>query len=224
MKCLPASKLPQANGVAVHDWHAEILALRAFNYFVLQECQRLAAAGDERITSSEFLRRRTSSGVSSPSSSSFWHSQPFTWREDVTLHMYCSEAPCKIHPSPIKLFSPNLLTPNSRRRRKHGTNNGLPTRRLALDHPLAQSHHTATNPSKPRRSLLTSITSHSNSNGNPNPNPPRQRLLLPAGHSPSKTQQRRRPALALKVLLGQDRPEAMHLPAMLARLPSRLPP
>ncbi|KAK0737548.1 adenosine deaminase/editase [Apiosordaria backusii] len=80
MKCLPASKLPQANGVAIHDWHAEVLALRAFNCFLLDECKRLA---QDSTFESDFLCRSSSS-----------HLPPFTWRPDVSLHMYCSEAPC----------------------------------------------------------------------------------------------------------------------------------
>ncbi|KAK4136990.1 hypothetical protein BT67DRAFT_374898 [Trichocladium antarcticum] len=94
MKCLPASKLPYANGVALHDWHAEVLALRAFNRFVLDECRRLA---QDRTAGSDFLRRRTHeelSALSSNSHSPFWSGQSFAWREDRTLHMYCSEAPC----------------------------------------------------------------------------------------------------------------------------------
>ncbi|KXX79269.1 tRNA-specific adenosine deaminase 1 [Madurella mycetomatis] len=92
MKCLPASKLSQANGVALHDWHAEVLAIRAFNRLVLDECRRLA---QDSTTQSEFLRRRTDAELSSPSSGDgSWHAQPFAWREDLTLHMYCSEAPC----------------------------------------------------------------------------------------------------------------------------------
>ncbi|KAK3336674.1 adenosine deaminase/editase [Cercophora scortea] len=94
MKCLPALKLPQTNGVAIHDWHAEILALRTFNYFVLEECRRLALSGE---TSSAFLRRRTADEIAaSPISENqnLWHGQPFAWRQDMKLHMYCSEAPC----------------------------------------------------------------------------------------------------------------------------------
>ncbi|KAK2075257.1 hypothetical protein P8C59_009399 [Phyllachora maydis] len=41
MKCLPAVKLPLAQGVTLHDWHAEVLAIRAFNYFVLEECMSI---------------------------------------------------------------------------------------------------------------------------------------------------------------------------------------
>lgn len=84
MKCLPASKLPEANGIAIHDWHAEILAIRAFNVFLLEECRRLSR-GEE----SEYLLQR-------PSTSG--QSQPFIWNPEFTLHMYCSEAPCKSHP------------------------------------------------------------------------------------------------------------------------------
>ncbi|KAK3298529.1 adenosine deaminase/editase [Chaetomium fimeti] len=90
MKCLPASKLPQANGVALHDWHAEILAIRAFNRFILDECRRLV---EDSSAESEFLRRRTQDELPI-TSDECWHRQPFAWREDLTLHMYCSEAPC----------------------------------------------------------------------------------------------------------------------------------
>ncbi|KAK4236783.1 adenosine deaminase/editase [Achaetomium macrosporum] len=93
MKCLPASKLTQANGVALHDWHAEVLTLRAFNRFLLDECRHLA---QDSTAQSDFLRRRMRAERSarSDSTSPLWHSQPFAWREDLTIHMYCSEAPC----------------------------------------------------------------------------------------------------------------------------------
>ncbi|KAK4192496.1 putative tRNA-specific adenosine deaminase [Podospora australis] len=81
MKCLPASKLSQANGVAIHDWHAEVLALRCFNRFLLDECNRLAQDSNAQ---SEFIIRNSSQK----------QFPPFTWRREVTLHMYCSEAPC----------------------------------------------------------------------------------------------------------------------------------
>ncbi|KAK4250917.1 adenosine deaminase/editase [Corynascus novoguineensis] len=90
MKCLPASKLPQANGVALHDWHAEILAIRSFNRFILDECSRLAR---DESSESDFLRRRTQEELT-PVSNKPWCRQPFAWREELTLHMYCSEAPC----------------------------------------------------------------------------------------------------------------------------------
>ncbi|KAK0613060.1 adenosine deaminase/editase [Bombardia bombarda] len=106
MKCLPASKLPKANGVALHDWHAEVLAVRAFNHFILEECRRLIITpgydGDDEVRS-DFLRRRTDAEITlqqqhqhhtENAKAHSWHGQAFAWREDVTLHMYCSEAPC----------------------------------------------------------------------------------------------------------------------------------
>ncbi|PWY72418.1 hypothetical protein BO70DRAFT_431791 [Aspergillus heteromorphus CBS 117.55] len=36
-KCLSASQIPHCKGLVLHDWHAEILALRAFNYWLLGE-------------------------------------------------------------------------------------------------------------------------------------------------------------------------------------------
>ncbi|KAI1478264.1 adenosine deaminase/editase [Daldinia eschscholtzii] len=103
MKCLPASKIPQAQGNVLHDWHAEVLAIRSFNRFVLDECRILAQG-----SSSELLRWRASDEIGSicrrhadaieaeelGGLESEWDGQPFAWREDVLLHMYCSEAPC----------------------------------------------------------------------------------------------------------------------------------
>ncbi|KXH45529.1 adenosine-deaminase [Colletotrichum simmondsii] len=85
MKCLPASKLPLAKGNALHDWHAEVLAIRAFNRYLLDECDA-HSQGSSPI--SDIITRRPPSAIS-PSSP-----QPFAIRDDVTLHMYCSEAPC----------------------------------------------------------------------------------------------------------------------------------
>ena len=89
MKCLPASKISQASGVALHDWHAEVLALRAFNRFILDECRRLA---QDDTAESDYLQRRPKADLSSVCP------QPFSWREFLTLHMYCSEAPCSYPP------------------------------------------------------------------------------------------------------------------------------
>ncbi|KAK6952500.1 hypothetical protein Daesc_007039 [Daldinia eschscholtzii] len=95
--------IPQAQGNVLHDWHAEVLAIRAFNRFVLDECKGLAQG-----RSSEFLRWRTTDEIDSSNCCHAdaikaeelqkqgieWCGQPFAWREDVLLHMYCSEAPC----------------------------------------------------------------------------------------------------------------------------------
>ncbi|KAL8387353.1 hypothetical protein RB595_009966 [Gaeumannomyces hyphopodioides] len=90
MKCLPASKVPHAKGLILHDWHAEILAIRAFNHFVLEECRSLAMG----LCASEYLRVRSAEEIAQTNSDGWWSGQPFAWKEDVSLHMYCSEAPC----------------------------------------------------------------------------------------------------------------------------------
>ncbi|KFY88218.1 hypothetical protein V500_06500 [Pseudogymnoascus sp. VKM F-4518 (FW-2643)] len=85
MKCLPSNKIPEANGTVLHDWHAEAVALRSINRFLLEECRKIALSKDQ---SSKYVRRRRADEIT-PS-----NFQPFTIKEDVKLHMYCSEAPC----------------------------------------------------------------------------------------------------------------------------------
>lgn len=85
MKCLPSNKLPLAQGNALHDWHAEVVAIRAFNRFLLDQCL-LSATSPHLI--SDWIRQR-------PIDEHNTHErQPFTIQEDVSIHMYCSEAPC----------------------------------------------------------------------------------------------------------------------------------
>lgn len=86
MKCLPAVKIPQVAGTVLHDWHAEILAIRAFNHFLLQECLLLSSSPER---SSPFVRQRQSIETSHVGGL-----QPFTIRENLKIHMYSSEAPC----------------------------------------------------------------------------------------------------------------------------------
>ena len=86
MKCLPVHQVSQARGLVLHDWHAEILALRSFNHFLIQECHDLARSNS---SASRYIRRhRSSENLVSKGP------QPFTVCEDVQIHMYCSEAPC----------------------------------------------------------------------------------------------------------------------------------
>ncbi|KAI8682976.1 A to I editase domain-containing protein [Fusarium sp. Ph1] len=86
MKCLPASKVAESNGVGIHDWHAEILAIRTFNRFLLDECKSLLDKDD-----GSSILRRTQRTTTKEGDMSL---KPFEIKDDVKLHMYCSEAPC----------------------------------------------------------------------------------------------------------------------------------
>ncbi|PKS09178.1 hypothetical protein jhhlp_003792 [Lomentospora prolificans] len=87
MKCLPAAKLKEASGNGLHDWHAEILAIRAFNHYLLSEAVKLSQSTGEN-GESFILQWATPADREAVS-------QPFTIRNDVKLYMYSSEAPCK---------------------------------------------------------------------------------------------------------------------------------
>ena len=85
MKCLPSSKLPLAKGNILHDWHAEILAIRAFNRFLLDQCLLISTPP---FSASDYIRRRSTEEYSD------YEQQPFSIRDNISIHMYCSEAPC----------------------------------------------------------------------------------------------------------------------------------
>lgn len=90
MKCLPASKLGDSKGVAIHDWHAEILAIRAFNRYLLDECQ--SVIDGSRDDPRAILQQSDALDIETESDR---YARPFGVRPGVKLHMYCSEAPCK---------------------------------------------------------------------------------------------------------------------------------
>lgn len=86
MKCLPINQVAEANGSVLHDWHAEIVAIRAFNHFLLHECLEVATSS---TTISPIIRRREVHELSEAEGL-----QPFSIHDDIQLHMYSSEAPC----------------------------------------------------------------------------------------------------------------------------------
>ncbi|KAK5635781.1 hypothetical protein RRF57_011493 [Xylaria bambusicola] len=105
----------KSQGNVLHDWHAEVLAIRAFNCFVLDECLELASGSKN---SSRFIRRRDSADITAIHVSAeshdgdiSWHGQPFAWREYVVLHMYCSEAPCGDASMELTMASQEDVTP-----------------------------------------------------------------------------------------------------------------
>jgi tRNA-specific adenosine deaminase 1 len=84
MKCLPQAKVAQAQGNVLHDWHAEVLAIRAFNRWMLDECAELAVVG--RQGRNEFV-----DWIAAPEHND---GPPFALRNDLSIHMFVSQAPC----------------------------------------------------------------------------------------------------------------------------------
>lgn len=92
MKCLPREKIPLVRGRVLHDWHAEVLAIRAFNRFLIDECAELAKKGLQSETA--WLKWRHLSSHQHAHDISDAAKQPFDFQDNVTIHMYCSAAPC----------------------------------------------------------------------------------------------------------------------------------
>ena len=87
MKCLPGLKPWLLDrGAVLHDWHAEILAIRAFNHYLLQECHQLASCAKYN---SPILQRRQIHDMSEVQDL-----QPFIVHKGLRIMMYCSQAPC----------------------------------------------------------------------------------------------------------------------------------
>ncbi|PHH63555.1 hypothetical protein CDD81_5742 [Ophiocordyceps australis] len=84
MKCLPASKLAMANGNILHDWHAEVLAIRALNRLLLDECDRVRRG----VKGAGLVEWCENAGCQQSCH------RPFKIKPGIRLHMYCSEAPC----------------------------------------------------------------------------------------------------------------------------------
>lgn len=110
MKCLPQTKLQSAGGNVLHDWHAEVLAIRAFNRFLVDECAELAQRGlggesawvrwrrrvDDEVEPKRLneLQQDNEAGAVPSKDGAPWQEQPFELHEDVCIDMYVSDAPC----------------------------------------------------------------------------------------------------------------------------------
>lgn len=86
-KCLPASQISQCRGLVLHDCHAEILTIRAFNYWLLNECRDVLSSPTGEKTS-PYIRHRSES----KNSNDAW--PPLELQPDVKIYMYCTCAPC----------------------------------------------------------------------------------------------------------------------------------
>ena len=92
-KCLPVSSIPKCNGTVLHDCHAEILALRGFNRWLLAEIERVLEGGYE----SKWLgwRDEHQDCENAPDvESSHMNLKPFFLRPNVSIHLFSTEAPC----------------------------------------------------------------------------------------------------------------------------------
>ncbi|CRG85793.1 tRNA-specific adenosine deaminase 1 [Talaromyces islandicus] len=92
-RCLASSQITHCHGLVLHDCHAEVLAIRAFNYWVMNEClsviqhEKSPPAPSQTEELPAFIRRRKI-GLSSASG------PPFEICPDIKLYMYCTCAPC----------------------------------------------------------------------------------------------------------------------------------
>ncbi|CEL09144.1 hypothetical protein ASPCAL12284 [Aspergillus calidoustus] len=100
-KCLSASRIPHCKGLVLHDCHAEILAMRAFNFWLMSECHSVLA---QEAQSVEYTNRHTNDSASpyiqrrqadiSNANIKRGPEPPFEIQPDVRIYMYCTCAPC----------------------------------------------------------------------------------------------------------------------------------
>ena len=110
MKCLPASKVPQANGNVLHDWHAEVLAIRGFNSWILEECALLAQAGREG--DGQWIEWSGGNTHEAQQLDPGLNPLPlFKLKPDVQIHMFCSQAPCGDASMELTMASQEDATP-----------------------------------------------------------------------------------------------------------------
>jgi tRNA-specific adenosine deaminase 1 len=109
MKCLPASKVIQANGNVLHDWHAEVLAIRGFNSWILEECAALAQQG--RQGDGEWLDWTNEDQHNEQEPDPAYPRPPFKLKPDVQIHMFCSQAPCGDASMELTMASQQDATP-----------------------------------------------------------------------------------------------------------------
>ncbi|KAF2152133.1 hypothetical protein K461DRAFT_294972 [Myriangium duriaei CBS 260.36] len=83
MKCSPSAHLLSSAGTVLHDSHAEVLAIRAFNRHLLTQCLSLLTS--QPLTSPVLIERSPRSSPDSP---------PFHIRPSINFYMYTSTCPC----------------------------------------------------------------------------------------------------------------------------------
>lgn len=91
-KCLCHSALPKCQGRVLHDSHAETLALRGLNHFLLSELSQMLLR--EEVYESAFIEGPDSVAASDRLSPDEPDSPPFAIRQNISIHMFSSEPPC----------------------------------------------------------------------------------------------------------------------------------
>lgn len=104
---MSASHIPRCRGLVLHDCHAEILAIRAFNYWLLTECNSVlsrekqlpnghdpSASDNQKVSDSPFIQRRKIGEVQDSNGTPPTEWPPFELRPDIKIYMYCTCAPC----------------------------------------------------------------------------------------------------------------------------------
>lgn len=143
MKCVPQNKIADLLGNVIHDSHAEILALRAFNRFLLDQCADLAAKGSNRQDGNPDSivewrkppskplndKENHAEHVSQESDMrnaqqiddvpDLWQAQPFRIKPSLRIHMYCSEAPCGDASMELTMAAQEDATPWTRKESSH---------------------------------------------------------------------------------------------------------
>ena len=79
-KSLPVSSLPRCQGMVLHDCHAEVLAIRGFNQWLLREIEHI-------LRHAEYVSPWLELDPATKET-------PFRLRSTVEILMYASEAPC----------------------------------------------------------------------------------------------------------------------------------
>jgi tRNA-specific adenosine deaminase 1 len=90
-KCLPVSAISKCHGMVLHDSHAEVLALRALNRFLLSEVHAVLQRRDVAYVSPFVCYRSVDLNQGQENLCPY---QPFQIRGNVLIWMFSTEAPC----------------------------------------------------------------------------------------------------------------------------------
>ncbi|CAK3957622.1 related to tRNA-specific adenosine deaminase 1 [Lecanosticta acicola] len=100
MKCLPREKVEagEIQGNVLHDWHAEVLAIRGFNRWILDECEELVRREEKEegtwVRWRDERRMQMLEEGDRVEGKEETFEPPFELQPNISIHMYCSQAPC----------------------------------------------------------------------------------------------------------------------------------